>query len=129
MANKRILIVDDEETMRAVIREMLVEAGYETMEARHGVEALAMVAAERPDLMVLDLMLPDIGGWDVLERLRADERRHGHAELPVVVLTKRDDPEMLAKLIRLGSHIYLEKSLGEEQQLVMVVNRLLAQQA
>jgi two-component system OmpR family response regulator len=124
---RRILIVDDEEVIRALLREMLRDAGYETIETGQGKEALALVSSELPDLVVLDLMLPDIGGWDVLERLRAEERREGRPELPVVVLSKRDEPEVLARVTALGADMYLEKSLGEEQQLVSVVGRLLAQ--
>jgi len=126
---RRILIVDDEEVIRALLREMLRDAGYETIETGQGKEALALVSSELPDLVVLDLMLPDIGGWDVLERLRAEERREGRPELPVVVLSKRDEPEVLARVTALGADMYLEKSLGEEQQLVSVVGRLLAQDA
>jgi two-component system OmpR family response regulator len=126
---RRILIVDDEEVIRALLREMLRDAGYETIETGQGKEALALVSSELPDLVVLDLMLPDIGGWDVLERLRAEERREGRPELPVVVLSKRDEPEVLARVTALGADMYLEKSLGEEQQLVSVVRRLLAQDA
>jgi CheY-like chemotaxis protein len=124
---RKVLIVDDEEAVRALIREMLRDAGYETCEASRGREALALVSSECPDLAVLDLMLPDITGWEVLEKLRAEEQKEKRSELPVIVLSKRDEPEIMARVTALGAAFYLEKSLGEEQVLVAAVGRLLGQ--
>lgn len=79
---KRILVVDDEKNIRALFRDELEEAGYEVDTAGSGQEAIAMVAAQAPDLMVLDIRMEDMTGLEVLEQVRRD-----HDKLPVIMCT------------------------------------------
>jgi signal transduction histidine kinase/DNA-binding response OmpR family regulator len=79
-----VLVVDDEADARALVRDILRSAGYRVVEAADGRQALDAIAAERPALVVLDLMMPELDGFAVLERLGADPTLR---ELPVVVLT------------------------------------------
>jgi CheY-like chemotaxis protein len=79
-----ILIIDDEPTIIDVVAEVLTDEGYETLTARGGQAALALLAQQRPDLMLLDLFMPEMSGLDLLARLEADESL---ATIPVVMMT------------------------------------------
>ncbi|MDQ1396537.1 MAG: hypothetical protein QOG64_1796, partial [Acidimicrobiaceae bacterium] len=82
----RVLVVDDEEGIRVLCRVNLEIAGYEVFEAGDGLTALSMVADLQPDLVFLDVMMPQMDGWDVLRRLKEDAST---ASVPVVMLTAR----------------------------------------
>src|SRR5688572_3141593 len=86
---RTILLVDDDESLRRMIRLALVLAGFDTREARSGMEALKMIDGWRPDLIVLDLVLPGIDGLSVLEELASHA---GTRSLPVVIITGSDLP-------------------------------------
>jgi CheY-like chemotaxis protein len=79
-----ILVVDDDDDFRAALGEVLAEAGYPVEEAASGEAALARVAEETPGLILLDLKMPGLDGWGVMERLRADRR---WAAVPILVLS------------------------------------------
>jgi CheY-like chemotaxis protein len=84
----RILIVDDEPAIRLICRLNLQSAGFDTLEASDGASAIALARAERPDLMLLDIMLPELDGWGVAEELAAsDETR----EIPILFLSARSE--------------------------------------
>lgn len=80
----RVLIVDDEAGIRELCRVNLVLAGYEVVEAADGFQALEQAKTVKPDLIFLDVLMPGMSGWEVLEKLRADEAT---AAIPVVMLT------------------------------------------
>jgi DNA-binding response OmpR family regulator len=84
----RILIVDDETAIRLICRLNLQNAGFDTLEAGDGESALALARAERPDLILLDIMLPEVDGWRVAEELAAKPETR---EIPIVFLTARSD--------------------------------------
>lgn len=79
-----ILVVDDESNMRFLVRMILESAGYTVLEAPHGAAALERTKESRPDLVVTDLMMPVMGGRELVERLRADPET---AAIPIVVLS------------------------------------------
>lgn len=79
-----ILIIDDEPSITDVVAEVLTDEGYETLIASGGRDALDLLAAHRPDLMLLDLFMPEMSGLDLLARLQADKRLAG---IPVVMMT------------------------------------------
>jgi CheY-like chemotaxis protein len=84
----RVLIVDDETAIRLICRLNLRSAGFDTLEASDGTTAIALARAERPDLILLDIMLPELDGWHVAEELAAsDETR----EIPIVFLSARSE--------------------------------------
>ncbi len=103
----RVLVVDDDDSIRLVVRWQLEEEGYEVIEAADGTSALAAVADRRPDLVVLDLSLPGIGGLDVLRLLRRG--RAGDATCPVIVLSGRSDESDRIVGLDLGADDYLVK--------------------
>jgi CheY-like chemotaxis protein len=80
----RVLIVDDESSVRFLLRRVFEGAGYDVVEAHHGAAALARVADDYPDVVVTDMMMPVMGGAELIAHLRADP---GTASIPIVVVT------------------------------------------
>lgn len=80
------MVVEDDEELNEVICYNLAKAGYEAIPVRTGVEAIARLESERPDLILLDVMLPQISGWDVCQHIAEDRAM---ADLPVVVFTAK----------------------------------------
>src|SRR5688572_31031753 len=90
-AGERILVVDDEPYIIALVAYHLARSGYRVSTAATGTEALQAARDEQPALVVLDLMLPELSGFEVLERMRADKAL---ADTPVLMLTaRRDEPD------------------------------------
>ena len=83
---KCILCVEDEPEMIDLIRLILGRRGFEVIGATGGVEGLKMVREEKPDLVLLDLMMPDMDGWEVYQQIKADEKTKG---IPVIVVTAK----------------------------------------
>ena len=104
MASK-ILIVDDEPNIVLSLEFLMKQQGYETRVARDGDEALAEVERFRPDLVLLDVMLPDLDGFEVCQRLRAE----GWAELKIVMLTAKGRDVEIEKGLALGADAYVTK--------------------
>jgi two-component system cell cycle response regulator DivK len=84
MAGERVLVVEDNETSMKLFRDVLAAAGYRTLEATTGGQALELAVEHGPGLVLMDIHLPDIDGLEALRRLRADDRT---ASLPVLALT------------------------------------------
>ncbi len=106
----RLLVVDDEPNIRDLLAESLRFAGFEVVTASDGLEAVAAATRERPDLVVLDVMMPGIDGFEVVRRLRAEGAR-----VPVLFLTARDDKADAINGLTVGGDDYVTKpfSLGE----------------
>ena len=118
---ERILVVDDEPDIVALVAYHLARAGYGVSTASSGPEALAKAASELPALIVLDLMLPGLSGFDVLERLRADPAT---AQIAVLTLTaRREEPDRVRGLT-LGADDYLTKPFSP-QELTLRVGAIL----
>jgi DNA-binding response OmpR family regulator len=100
----RILVVDDEEDVRVLVARLLGAVGHEVESAADGAEALERIAQHRPDLVVLDLLLPGIDGWDVLRHLQAEADPP-----PVVIVTGRGDFATLTRGVRAGASAYVVK--------------------
>ena len=79
-----VLVVDDDQDIRESLAQILVEEGFEVSSACNGMEALEEIDRRRPDVMLLDLMMPVLTGWEVIERLRLSQT---HSKLPIVVLS------------------------------------------
>jgi CheY-like chemotaxis protein/phosphoribosyl 1,2-cyclic phosphodiesterase len=108
----RIVIVDDDEDLRALVRTTLARFGHEVLEAAGGNEALPLIRRERPDLVLLDLQMPPPDGLEVLRALRQSvATRH----LPVVVLTAQGDEESIRACFELGATDYLSKPFTRPQ--------------
>ncbi len=109
MSGPRILVVDDEAAIRRFLKSALVVNGYEVVLAMDGREALTAAAREKPDLIVLDLGLPDMAGEDVLAELRKA------GKVPVIVLSARGDEGAKVKLLDLGADDYVVKPFGIDE--------------
>jgi len=112
-----VLVVDDERDITALVAYHLAKAGYRVSTAGTGVAALEAVAAERPDLIVLDLMLPGRSGYDVLAEVR---RREETREIGVIVLTARRDETDRIKGLSGGADDYLTKPFSPEELVLRV---------
>ena len=117
---KTILIVDDEEDTLHLLRERLKEEGYRTMEASSGKEAIEKATNAAPDLILLDIMMPEVTGWDVMERLREQE---GTASIPVVVLSAASAESDKQKGYRMGIKNYLTKPV-EIKDLILEIRKV-----
>ena len=103
---RRVLVADDEPAMRLLLRVNLPSAGYEVVEAADGEAALARVREQPFDLLVLDVMMPGMSGFELAERLRADPAT---AYLPVVFMSARADEEDVRRGLALGAFDYVTK--------------------
>jgi two-component system cell cycle response regulator DivK len=103
-----VLIVDDNEQNAKLARDVLRAAGFRTIEAESGVEALERATVERPDVILLDIRLPDMDGADVARRLKGDPRT---AHIPVVALTSLGLGEGGEWFLEAGFDGYLEKPI------------------
>ena len=119
--SQRILVVDDEPDITGLVAYHLAKAGYRVTTAANGAEALKSARQERPDLVVLDLMLPGVSGYDVLAELR---RRQETRDIGVILLTARKDEPDRIKGLSLGADDYLAKPFSP-QELVLRVGAVL----
>jgi DNA-binding response OmpR family regulator len=104
MSHETILVVDDEPAIIQVVRDRLTREGFIVRSARTGEQALALVSEDAPDLIILDLMLPDLDGFEVLRRLR-----QSGCDEPVIVLTARDDDVDMIVGLEMGADDYVVK--------------------
>ncbi|MBI5253947.1 MAG: response regulator [Euryarchaeota archaeon] len=101
----KIMVVDDEPDIVVIVGEMLRKAGYGVIEARNGRECLEKLKKEKPDLILLDVMMPDILGWDVCKKIKEDEMTKS---IPVAMLTVKstdEDKERSFKYAHCDAHI------------------------
>jgi two-component system OmpR family response regulator len=119
MAGRRLLLVDDEENLRSMLEAALRHNGFQVDNAANGREALAAVGAQQPDLILLDVMMPDLDGFEVCRRLRSDG-----VKTPVLFLTARDATEDKVRGLTLGGDDYLVKPFSLDE-LVARVNAVL----
>ncbi len=111
---EKILVVEDEKTIARFISTVLSGSGYEAMQARSGAEALSMISSHCPDLIILDLGLPDMDGLDILRQLRS------WSSLPVVVVSARSHEKDKVTALDLGADDYLTKPFGTDELLARV---------
>jgi CheY-like chemotaxis protein len=120
-----VLVVDDERTLRTVLRTRLKLAGYRVLEADTGEDALAVLDHETPDVVLLDLRLPVIDGWGVLDALRASGRLPA---LAVVLVTAHGGPEVEGRARALGCRSMLQKPFAL-RELVSALDRIVGGRA
>jgi two-component system, OmpR family, response regulator RegX3 len=118
----KVLVVDDEESLLEAVRYALSREGFDVSVARDGGEAVRVFEAERPDLLVLDLMLPVMNGWDVCRRVRASSR------VPIIMLTARDAEVDRVVGLEMGADDYVTKPFSV-RELVARVRALLRRAA
>lgn len=110
MAGQRLLIVDDEPNLRSMLAAALSHHGYEITQAENGREALERISQDRPDLVLLDVMMPEIDGYEVCRRLRSDGD-----QTPILFLTAKDSTEDKVRGLTLGGDDYLNKPFSLDE--------------
>ena len=107
MAGERILIVEDTDLLRRMYHDRLVQDGFEVLQAADGLAGLSVLRDQPVDLILLDLIMPRMGGLQVLEAVKADPRTNG---IPVVILTNLGEESTIEQAVSLGATDYLIKN-------------------
>jgi DNA-binding response OmpR family regulator len=108
----RILIADDDDGLRHLLRLVLCREGFEVIEAADGLEALARAYDSDPSLVLLDVMMPGVDGFDVCRKLRSDQRTH---RLPIVFVSAIDDIKQRNEALKLGADDCIKKPIGPRE--------------
>lgn len=117
----KILVVDDDQNLCKLMKIYLKNAGYDVLIANDGIQALEVFRKERPDLVILDIMIPFMDGWEVCQQLRRE------SDVPILMLTAKDTKDDKIKGLDLGSDYYLTKPFDPDElvaQVKAVVRRL-----
>ena len=117
----QVLVIDDEAPIRLLCRVNLEAAGMEVREAEDGIVGLAAAREERPDVILLDVMMPGMDGWQVLEELLGDEQTQ---DIPIVFLTARAEVRDQARGLELGGVDYVTKPFNPLDLAPLVENLL-----
>jgi two-component system phosphate regulon response regulator PhoB len=112
----RVLVIEDDPELRGILEDALVEAGHEVRTAAAGLEGLRLAREQTPDLVLLDLMLPDIGGTSVCKRLKVDE---AHATRVIILSAKADEIDRVVGF-ELGADDYVVKPFSLQELLLRV---------
>jgi DNA-binding response OmpR family regulator len=119
---KNILIVEDDEFFRELISKKLISSGFNVLGSMDGQSGIEKARKEKPDLILLDLLLPTTNGFDVLSALKADS---GTVAIPVIILSNLDSKEDIEKGLKSGASDFLIKSQIDVDQVIEKVNGLL----
>ena len=114
---KKILIVEDNDLNLKLFRDLLGANGYDTFETREGIEAIAMTRKIRPDLIIMDIQLPEISGLDVTRKIKADASIAGIPVIAVTAFAMKDDED---KIMRAGCEAYLSKPIAIDDFLTTI---------
>lgn len=104
---KKILVIEDDKFLRELISQKLAKEGYDVAEAIDGEKGIESVKSENPDLILLDLILPGIDGFEVLAKMKADPKL---AEVPVIILSNLGQKDDIEKGLEMGANDYLIKA-------------------
>jgi DNA-binding response OmpR family regulator len=106
---KTVLIIEDEADAAELFAEMMRVSGFRVLKTTNSAPAIAMMTAERPDVVILDIMMPDTSGLDILRQMRRDP---GLAGVPVVVVSAKSMPADIKNGMEAGASTYLTKPVG-----------------
>lgn len=104
---KKILFIEDEPTLQKTVGEILKQEGYQVVSALDGEAGVRLAESQQPNLILLDIILPKMNGFEVLERLKSNENTK---EIPVIVLTNLEEMKDVEKALALGATTYLVKA-------------------
>jgi diguanylate cyclase (GGDEF)-like protein len=121
MFKKKILVIDDSDLMLNIIRDIIESAGYEAVTASSGKEGLDLVRKEKPDLVLLDVIMPEMNGFEVCEILRNDDSNN---LLPIIILTAKSKDEDKLRGLELGADDYIIKPFNPRELISRVNNTL-----
>jgi DNA-binding response OmpR family regulator len=126
MTMTKLLIVDDEPLTVDMLQTFLQINGYETIGVYNGQDGLVMVQVEQPELLILDLMLPDIEGYEICQRIRTEPEYASFANIPVLILSARVEETSRKRAIEVGADAFLTKPV-KFPELLAELNRLMAE--
>lgn len=126
VAPARVLVVDDERVNRELLKAILQRSGYQALLAQNGDEALAILSESKPDLVLLDVIMSPMNGFEVLRKIR---EKYRDTELPVLMVTAESDRRMIIDAFREGANDYLTKPVDPEMTLARVSLHLRLRQA
>lgn len=119
---QKILIIEDEEVLLDVLSNKLKKEGYEVAAAKDGLEGLEKIKQERPDLILLDILMPRMDGFGVLEAKKKDL---GMADIPVIIISNSGQPVEIDRALKLGARDYLVKAEFDPQEVLIKVKNCL----
>ncbi|MCD6270224.1 response regulator [bacterium] len=120
---KRLLFIEDELALQKTLGDMFRKNGYEVISALNGKAGIELANKEKPDVILLDLILPKMDGFEVLSNLKKTEETK---EIPVIILTNLDNISDIDKALELGAKIYLVKANYSQEEVVEKVNQVLS---
>lgn len=120
---KKILFIEDEQAIQKTLGDFLQQAGYKTINALDGEIGLRMAKAEKPDLILLDLILPKMLGFEVLKNLKKDPETK---KIPVIILTNLESADNIDKALKLGATTYLVKTSYSLNDVIEKVKKALS---
>ena len=121
MPEKKILIIDDSQFMTNLISEILSAAGYDVITAADGYQGLEKVKTEKPDLVILDIVMPGINGFEVCKILRSDDSNN---LMPIIMLTAQENEDDKLTGLELGADDYITKPFNQRELVSRVRNTL-----
>ena len=124
IAKKKILLIDDSKTTLKAEKTLLAQQPYELITARDGEEGMAKAMAESPDLILLDIVMPKMDGFEVCERLKASEKTRA---IPIIMVTTRSEPQNVAKGFEVGCNDYITKPIDNLELITKIENLLPAE--
>ncbi|RMF67386.1 MAG: hybrid sensor histidine kinase/response regulator [Calditrichaeota bacterium] len=120
---KKILLIDDDQDIHVHIRIILEKAGYQFVSAYDGKEGLAKIQSEKPDLVILDYLMPEMNGFDAYREIMTNPAYQAFRQIPVIMLTALDQsPKDVRDMLVSGIHAYLEKPFGHRELLNVIEN-------
>ncbi len=120
--NKLILFIEDEPNLQKTLGRVLEQEGYEVQSALDGQSGLALVKRTKPNLILLDLILPKMDGFEVLQNLKNDPETK---DIPVIVLTNLESPQDIERALSLGATTFMVKANYELKEVVKKIKELL----
>lgn len=124
MSNKKILVVEDDVVLREVLKEKLVQKGYIVSVAEDGEQALRHIIDDKPDLVLLDILMPRKGGMEVMEEINADTKLKG---LPIIVISNSGQPVEVQRAKELGAREFLIKAVFDPNEVLEKVAKVLSE--
>jgi len=112
---KKVLIIEDEEILLDLLQKKLIKEGYEVLTSRNGEEGLKTMKETKPDLILLDIVMPKMGGFEVMEEMRKDRELN---KIPVIIISNSGQPVELDKAKKLGAKDWLIKAEFDPQEVI-----------
>lgn len=122
MTNKKILIIEDEATLLEAIEKKLKINGFQTITAKNGKEGMKKIESEKPDLVLLDIMMPIMDGFEVLEEMK---RKQYLPKIPVIIISNSGQPVEIEKALKFGIRDYLIKAEFSPEEVLNKVNNVI----